>query len=1788
MKLRRAVPSVFLTVGALYALALPAPTSTSEPAQHDARGRRAEPYTPPALHEIPAETDDRRTPAVSPFIDVEPPTESEIAKVQRHNRESRQPVVGIPRQLRIPHRLEIPTNLKVSGERTWKGGLLASPGEATVRWTGAVHSAGASGLSLTLSGLRPAAGLSWRVYGATGIVYEFSPSSSSADSPVVPGDTIWLEVDARVDSSEVVAFEIVGVSYVRDELLDGPRATVDLDLPYINAVCASDGDTPAHRALKDLQKAVGYMRITHAGKTSTCTGTLINNTRDPGVPYFITAEHCANGLQPGSASLSVYWDYLNASCPDPTTKWTEARLDALPKSIGAVLLVSGSADVSSDFALFRLNSLPFGGAGRHFVGWSTFPFASDFFRLSHPESRPLVFSRHEWRRQDWREDCQWWEVALGSCRNACEGRGYDRYYYSTVKQGAVFQGSSGSGAINISVEGGNYFVGQLFGFCTDWVLLGGADPRGMDGALNYYFDRVAAWLDPPAECQDIILQVFPSGSTGTVQKITAPNCGTLYRAGTRVWIRAIPDPGFEFDHWDAGVIEDPTAAATYATIRADITPVYRAYFRPATPPANDRCGFATLVTASPFTDVVATTGATTDDAHDPVPSCNPSRRKNVWYRFTAATTDPIIIDTSGSNYQTIIALYRGTDCFALSPVACSAVPLATTTNSALQFTPEPGASYKLQIAGVNPPTISTLAVRIEGSIADDPPIASDGIADGQFGPVTQPFPAVDPEGGRLRFRIVSGPSQGTVTIDQEFGEFTYTPNTGAATEDSFQYMPNDGTHDAAAPATIRIILRPPLTLTVTTTADAPDDVPGNGVCLATGFGCTLRAAVMELNANGGRPGVIRVPPGVFALTGAPGEDMAITGDLDIRVPTVFEGAGAQETFIQSATDDRVLDVPVNVQVTLKAVSVQNGRVTGRGGGIRSAGVLSIEDVVVKNNVATAEGGGISSTNALRVMRSSLIGNASDAGEHSGVGAGALRVVGTAVVMNSTVAQNFSDGPGGAIRNYGRLFIGYSTIIDNTTRAGATAIDTWSEDDPALLLKSNIIGGSCLVTDGVVQSVGYNVVLMPGCANTPLDRTVMNFHLAPLATQPGGTVGAMPLTTSPAVDSIPASACLDWVEQALIFDQRNGVRPRDGDGDDLAACDAGALERDTPAPRADMGITKTDSVDPVLVGSTLTYTIAVTNQGPNAATNVTVSDPLPAGVTLVSVTPSQGSCSGTSTVTCGLGGLASSASATVILVVEPTSPGNISNTASVTALEVDPDSTNNSATESTTVNAPAGVRVVAPNGGEKLFLGVPFSIGWALDAGAPASFDVAVSMNGGSTFSNIPGCTGLDGALRTCGWIPGVATKTGRLRVTAHDSGGRTTSDLSDGAFTVVSGSPGITVTAPNTGGAWAIGSTQAVTWKHNLGPTATFTVALSRDGGASWTPIGAGVPAATATTGAFNWAVVGPTTSAAWVRVGWDRGPTVDVSNAPFSIVAPQVTVTAPDSAVNWGLGSRQAIKWKHNIGTAALFTIALSHDGGVTYPELVAQHVPAATATTGSYTWQVAGPAGTQKRIRVTSESTAASDAGNANLTIAPVFIKVTAPKGTAIWGYDTSQLVAWSTNLGPTDVVDVQLSVDGGSSFPITLVSGVPALPKKAMVVTPTLSSPTGASRARVVWTNAPAPFAASGINPADFTIAPPFIAVTSPIDSSVWTRGSGQEVTYASNLGTADRVTIESDSARIRVMWLTPGNRGVEPRFHHPLTERSSTPIPTERSVLPIVDLYRSVYFFFISSRTAASIC
>jgi uncharacterized repeat protein (TIGR01451 family) len=134
-----------------------------------------------------------------------------------------------------------------------------------------------------------------------------------------------------------------------------------------------------------------------------------------------------------------------------------------------------------------------------------------------------------------------------------------------------------------------------------------------------------------------------------------------------------------------------------------------------------------------------------------------------------------------------------------------------------------------------------------------------------------------------------------------------------------------------------------------------------------------------------------------------------------------------------------------------------------------------------------------------------------------------------------------------------------------------------------------------------------------------------------------------------------------------------------------------------ALQADVGVSKTGPAS-VTRGSNATYNLVVTNAGPDAAANVSLTDVLPPGTTFVSMTAPGGwttttpAVGGTGAVTATNASLASGASAAFTLVANVTSGTPvgtaISNTATVASATTDLNPDNNASTATMTVSAVA--------------------------------------------------------------------------------------------------------------------------------------------------------------------------------------------------------------------------------------------------------------------------------------------------------------------------------------------------------------------------------------------------------------------------------------------------------------------------------------------------------------------
>ncbi|MFK7955546.1 MAG: autotransporter domain-containing protein [Lysobacterales bacterium] len=217
------------------------------------------------------------------------------------------------------------------------------------------------------------------------------------------------------------------------------------------------------------------------------------------------------------------------------------------------------------------------------------------------------------------------------------------------------------------------------------------------------------------------------------------------------------------------------------------------------------------------------------------------------------------------------------------------------------------------------------------------------------------------------------------------------------------------------------------------------------------------------------------------------------------------------------------------------------------------------------------------------------------------------------------------------------------------------------------------------------------------------------------------------------------------------------------------------------PTADLSIAKTASTGVVDVGGTFSYTLAVSNAGPDMASAYTVSDSLPNEVSFDGFTGGDFSCTESAgVVTCDYvgAGLNSGATASVDINVTAQTDGVVSNTATVTLTPpaIDPGTANNSASVDVTINPQADLALSKTASASSVTVGDVFDWIITVSNNGPADadgFTVTDTLPSGTSFNALLApdftCT-TAGADINCGWTgpsPLIASETSQITVTVN-------------------------------------------------------------------------------------------------------------------------------------------------------------------------------------------------------------------------------------------------------------------------------------------------------------------------------------------------------------------------------------------------------------------------------------
>jgi cysteine-rich repeat protein len=293
------------------------------------------------------------------------------------------------------------------------------------------------------------------------------------------------------------------------------------------------------------------------------------------------------------------------------------------------------------------------------------------------------------------------------------------------------------------------------------------------------------------------------------------------------------------------------------------------------------------------------------------------------------------------------------------------------------------------------------------------------------------------------------------------------------------------------------------TFSVSSTDDAIDAAPGDGVC-ETGAGngiCTLRAGILEANALPG-PDTIALPAGTYRIMLTPPEhfvpDPPEIGDFDITGDLTIIGAGAERTAIDgnagafgTENEARVIDIAAGAVVAISAVTIRHGHLSVEGaGGIANAGVLTLADCVVSGNSVglgrflNPNAGGIGNGGTLTITRCAIRQNYAN-GQGGGIANG-----GTLVVEDSVLHNNSGRLGGGAILNFGTLTLRNSTVSGN-----GSAGDVIPGSFPPFVIQASGAGildyGGTATLESVTVSGNVLAAGVPGLSGTGAGLGVAN-------------------------------------------------------------------------------------------------------------------------------------------------------------------------------------------------------------------------------------------------------------------------------------------------------------------------------------------------------------------------------------------------------------------------------------------------------------------------------------------------------------------------------------------------------------------------------------------------------------------------------------------------------------------------------------------------------------------------
>ena len=296
----------------------------------------------------------------------------------------------------------------------------------------------------------------------------------------VPGDKVIIELNSQKRYKHLpFSIHEVGVLFTND--IHNERGFGDAGNCEVHVNCI-EGEN-----WQNEKEGIARILVKQSQQTFWCTGSLINNTKNDGTPYFLTANHC--GEHADSSDYAQWLFYFNFESEDCEQPLFEPELNTLS---GASLLANSPYGTSngSDFKLLLLKDTIPSEYRPYFNGWDrTGEVSPSGVTIHHPQgdlkmistyTEPLVSTKYNNQNED--PNGKYWMV---------------HWNETVTNHGVTEGGSSGSPLFN---NEGN-IVGALTGGSASCSFL---DKPDYYGKFSYSWGSVGQdsttqlnyWLDP--------------------------------------------------------------------------------------------------------------------------------------------------------------------------------------------------------------------------------------------------------------------------------------------------------------------------------------------------------------------------------------------------------------------------------------------------------------------------------------------------------------------------------------------------------------------------------------------------------------------------------------------------------------------------------------------------------------------------------------------------------------------------------------------------------------------------------------------------------------------------------------------------------------------------------------------------------------------------------------------------------------------------------------------------------------------------------------------------------------------------------------------------------------------------------------------------------------------------------------------------------------------------------------------------------------------------------------------